>query len=66
MAVTKWASRYGSSGDSVLPCTLFCAGIALSPPRPACAGTSYCFCVTDSALSNSPAVPVATTSTLSA
>ena len=66
MANTKFDSRYGSNGDPTLAWMPFCARIAPDPLLPGSCGTSYCFWATDSALSNSPAVPVATTSTLSA
>ena len=54
----------GSIGDWEVPCTVW-AGIEVDPCRDI-AGTWNCFCWTDSAWSNWPAVPVATTSTLSA
>jgi hypothetical protein len=64
MAVTKLASRYGSSG-ACLGLYTFCARIGPSPPMPACWGTCTFCSVMVSALLKSPAVPLATTFTSS-
>ena len=65
MAVTKLASRYGSSGACSGLYT-FCARIEPSPPKPFSSGTWTFSSVMLSAWSNSPAVPLATTFTLPA
>src|ERR1700760_3407727 len=63
-ASTEFAIEYGSRGDWLFACTVW-AGMDACPFGPLTRGTWYCFCVTDRALSNSPAVPLAWTSTLS-
>src|SRR6202453_3937628 len=65
MASTSLPMAEGRYGSCRVPCTSW-AAIPPWPPWAALAGTEYCFCCTESALSNSPAVPVAVTSRLSA
>ena len=61
MASTNWAMSRGSNGLSVVPWMIIASRPGW-PLRPLTAGTRKLSCWTVSALSNSPAVPVAVTS----